>query len=259
MISNLKTLNPYKNLTSGQYGKSNGRNNKGTISTRHRGGGHKRLYRKIDFKRENINLYGKIKTIEYDPNRNSYICLVYYEDGDKRYILHTRGFTIGDIIISGTEVSLKIGNVLPLSNIPLGTFIHNIEITLGKGGQLVRSAGTLAKLISKNNNYVMVKLPSGNFRFIFKSCTATIGQVGNIEKKNKHFFKAGSKRWLGKRPKVRGLAMNSVDHPHGGGEGKSSIGRKKPVTPWGFPTLGKKSRKKKKYSNNFIIHRRIKK
>nr|YP_009664160.1 ribosomal protein L2 [Cuscuta costaricensis]QCW07796.1 ribosomal protein L2 [Cuscuta costaricensis] len=242
-----------KNLISGKRHCGKGRNARGIITIRHRGGGHKRLYRKINFKRNEKDSSGKIITIEYDPNRNAHICLIHYVNGEKRYILYPRGAQIGDTINSGTEVSIKIGNSLPLNEIPLGTSLHNLEITRGKGGQLARAAGAAAKLIAKEGKSATLKLPSGELRFISKKCSATVGQVGNIGVNQKSLGRAGVKRWLGKRPIVRGLAMNPIDHPHGGGEGRSPIGRKQPRTPWGYPTLGKKTRLKNKYSNKFIL------
>nr|YP_010945565.1 ribosomal protein L2 [Porella gracillima]WGG27103.1 ribosomal protein L2 [Porella gracillima] len=247
---------PQKKLTYRKHLKQ-GRNNRGIITSRHRGGGHKRLYRIIDFRRNKENISGKIKTIEYDPNRNAYICLTNYEDGEKRYILYPRGIEIGDTIISGAKSPISIGNTLPLTNMPLGTAIHNIEITPGKGGQLVRAAGTVAKIIAKEGQLVTLRLPSGEIRLIPQKCLATIGQMGNVDANNLRIGKAGSKRWLSKRPKVRGVAMNPIDHPHGGGEGKVPIGRKKPLTPWGHSALGEKSRKNNKYSDTFILRRRI--
>nr|YP_009413564.1 ribosomal protein L2 [Allotropa virgata]ASN78870.1 ribosomal protein L2 [Allotropa virgata]ASN78893.1 ribosomal protein L2 [Allotropa virgata] len=255
IIKNKIKFNPRNNLTYGQR-RCKGRNVRGIITSRHRGGGHKRLYRKIDFRRNEKNIYGKIITREYDPNRNAFICLIHYGDGEKRYILHAKGTQIGNTIVSGTRVPIKIGNALPLTNMPLGTSIHNIEITLGKGGQLVRAAGTRAKLIAKEGKSATLKLPSGEVRLISQNCSATIGQVGKEGLNQKSLRKAGSKRWLGKRPVVRGVVMNPVDHPHGGGTGKSPIGRKKPTTPWGYPTLGRRSRKKNKYSDNLILRRR---
>nr|AKT74002.1 ribosomal protein L2 [Corsia cf. boridiensis SPL470-2] len=244
------------NLIHRKHRCSKGRNDRGIITSRHIGGGHKRLYRKIDFRRNKKDISGKIVTIEYDPNRNAYICLIYYGDGEKRYILHTRGAIIGDTIIYGTEVPISMGNALPLStNMPLGTAIHNIEITLGKGGQLARAAGTVAKLIAKEGKWATLVLPSGEVRLIYKNCLATVGQVGNVRVNKKSLGKAGSKCWLGKRPVVRGVVMNPVDHPHGGGEGRAPIGRKKPTTPWGYPALGRRSRKSKKYSDCFILRR----
>nr|YP_009671009.1 ribosomal protein L2 [Passiflora arbelaezii]YP_009671032.1 ribosomal protein L2 [Passiflora arbelaezii]QCX30251.1 ribosomal protein L2 [Passiflora arbelaezii]QCX30252.1 ribosomal protein L2 [Passiflora arbelaezii] len=252
------TRNTRKNLIYGQHRCGKGRNARGIITARHRGGGHKRLYRQIDFRRNEKDIYGRIVTIEYDPNRNAYICLIHYGDGEKRYILHPRGTLIGDTIISGTEVPIKMGNALPLTEMPLGTAIHNIEITLGKGGQLARAAGAVAKLIAKEGKSATLKLPSGEVRLISKNCSATVGQVGNVGVKLKSLGRAGSKCWLGKRPVVRGVVMNPVDHPHGGGEGRPPIGRKKPATPWGYPALGRRSRKRNKYSDNFILRRRRK-
>nr|YP_009747742.1 ribosomal protein L2 [Lecanorchis japonica]QII89422.1 ribosomal protein L2 [Lecanorchis japonica] len=251
--------NPRKNLIFGQHRCGKGRNTRGIITVGHRGGGHKRLYRKIDFRRNAKYISGRIVTIEYDPNRNAYICLIHYRDGEKKYILNPRGTIIGDTVVSGAEVPISTGNALPLStNMPLGTAIHNIEITLGKGGQLARAAGTVAKLIAKEGTSVTLRLPSGEVRLIFKNCLATVGQVGNVgmNKKKKGLGRAGSKRWLGRRPIVRGVVMNPVDHPHGGGEGKVSIGRKKPMTPWGYPALGRRSRKRNKYSDRLILRRR---
>nr|AXF84072.1 ribosomal protein L2 [Ammopiptanthus mongolicus] len=263
--------NPRKNLIYGQHRCGKGRNARGIITAGHRGGGHKRLYRKIDFRRNEKDIYGRIVTIEYDPNRNAYICLIHYGDGEKRYILHPRGAIIGDTIVSGTEVPIKMGNALPLSGVlidqkeeststdmPLGTAIHNIEITLGKGGQLARAAGAVAKLIAKEGKSATLKLPSGEVRLISKNCSATVGQVGNVGVNQKSLGRAGSKCWLGKRPVVRGVVMNPVDHPHGGGEGRAPIGRKKPATPWGYPALGRRSRKRNKYSDNLILRRRSK-
>nr|YP_010581195.1 ribosomal protein L2 [Saurauia napaulensis]UZT27516.1 ribosomal protein L2 [Saurauia napaulensis] len=251
--------NPRNNLIYGQHSCNKGRNARGIITAGHRGGGHKRLYRKIDFRRNEKNIYGRIVTIEYDPNRNAYICLIHYRDGEKGYILHPKGAEIGDTIVSGTEVPIKMGNALPLSTrIPLGMSIHNIEITLGKGGQLVRAAGTVAKLIAKEGKWATLKLPSGEFRLISQHCSATVGRVGNVTANQKSLGRAGSKRWLGKRPVVRGVVMNPVDHPHGGGEGRAPIGRKSPTTPWGYPALGRRSRKRNKYSDNLILRRRSK-
>ncbi|XP_052729504.1 50S ribosomal protein L2, chloroplastic [Vigna angularis] len=263
--------NPRNHLIYGQHRCGKGRNARGIITAGHRGGGHKRLYRQIDFRRNEKNIYGRIVTIEYDPNRNASICLIHYGDGEKKYILHPRGAIIGDTIVSGTEVPIKMGNALPLSavlidqkeeststDMPLGTAIHNIEITLGKGGQLARAAGAVAKLIAKEGKSATLKLPSGEVRLISKNCSATVGQVGNVGVNQKNLGRAGSKCWLGKRPIVRGVVMNPVDHPHGGGEGRAPIGRKKPATPWGFPALGRRSRKRKKYSDNLILRRRTK-
>nr|YP_010473800.1 ribosomal protein L2 [Corydalis pseudoimpatiens]UVH68013.1 ribosomal protein L2 [Corydalis pseudoimpatiens] len=251
--------NPRKNLISGQHHSGKGRNARGIITARHRGGGHKRLYRKIDFRRNQKEISARIVTIEYDPNRNAHICLIHYRDGEKKYILHPRGARIGDTILSGTEVPISMGNALPLTDMPLGTAIHNIEITRGKGGQLARAAGAVAKLIAKEGKSATLRLPSGEVRLISKNCSATVGQVGNVGVRQKSLMRrAGSKRWLGKRPVVRGVVMNPVDHPHGGGEGRAPIGRKHPTTPWGYPALGRRSRKRNKYSDSFILRRRTK-
>nr|YP_009158558.1 ribosomal protein L2 [Lepidozamia peroffskyana]AFR59430.1 ribosomal protein L2 [Lepidozamia peroffskyana]BAR93764.1 ribosomal protein L2 [Lepidozamia peroffskyana] len=248
--------NPRKRLTSGQHHCGKGRNSRGIITARHRGGGHKRLYRQIDFRRNEKYTSGKIVTIEYDPNRSAYICLVHYGNGEKNYILHPRGVVIGDTITSGPRAPISMGNAPPLTGVPLGTAIHNIEVTLGKGGQLARAAGAVAELIAKEGRSTTLRLPSGEVRLISENCSATIGQVGNVNVNNRAFGKAGSKRWLGKRPRVRGVVMNPVDHPHGGGEGRTPIGRKKPVTPWGYTALGRKSRKNNRYSDASILRRR---
>nr|YP_009113528.1 ribosomal protein L2 [Bowenia serrulata]AFR13704.1 ribosomal protein L2 [Bowenia serrulata]BAL03679.1 ribosomal protein L2 [Bowenia serrulata] len=248
--------NPQKKLTSGQHHCGKGRNSRGIITARHRGGGHKRLYRQIDFRRNEKYTSGEIVTIEYDPNRSAYICLVHYGNGEKSYILHPRGVIIGDTITSGPKAPISMGNAPPLTGVPLGTAIHNIEITLGKGGQLARAAGAVAELIAKEGQSTTLRLPSGEVRLIPENCSATIGQVGNVNVNNRAFGKAGSKRWLGKRPRVRGVVMNPVDHPHGGGEGRTPIGRKKPVTPWGYTALGRKSRKNNRYSDASILRRR---
>nr|AJB98502.1 ribosomal protein L2 [Helminthostachys zeylanica] len=248
---------PQKGLTSGRHS-GRGRNNRGIITSRHRGGGHKRPYRRIDFRRNRENVPGKIVTTECDPNRNSYICLVNYMDGGKRYILQPRGVNIGDTIVSGSGAPISSGNALPLTNIPLGTSVHNIELTPGKGGQLVRAAGAVARITAKEGRSATVRLPSGEIRLIPQDCLATIGQVGNVDANNRTSGKAGSKRWLGERPHVRGVAMNPVDHPHGGGEGRAPIGGKKPLTPWGRAALGVRSRKSTRYSNIFILRRRRK-
>ena len=222
-----------------------GRNVYGRITARHRGGGHKRKYRIIDFKRDKDNIPAKVAAIEYDPNRSANIALLHYVDGEKRYILAPLGLKVGDIVESGTNVDIKPGNALPLERIPLGTIIHNIEMKAGKGGQLVRAAGASAQLMAKEGDYAHLRLPSGEVRLVRKECRATIGQVGNLDHENISIGKAGRSRWLGKRPHVRGSAMNPVDHPHGGGEGKAPIGRKSPVTPWGKPTLGYKNQEEK--------------
>lgn len=230
-----------------------GRNNKGRLTVRHRGGGHKRLYRLIDFKRNKDDIPAKVATIEYDPNRSANIALLHYVDGEKRYILAPNGLKVGDTIISGANADIKVGNALPLLNIPVGTIIHNIEMKPGKGAQLVRSAGTSAQLMAKEGKYASIRMPSGEVRMVYINCRATIGQVGNLEHENVTIGKAGRKRWMGIRPTVRGVVMNPVDHPHGGGEGRSPIGRKNPVTPWGKPAIGGKTRKKKNPTDKFIV------
>jgi large subunit ribosomal protein L2 len=233
-----------------------GRNNRGIITTRHKGGGHKQRYRIIDFKRDKRNIEATVATVEYDPNRNARIALVYYKDGEKRYILHPKNLVVGNKISSGENASLEIGNSLPLNLIPLGTEVHNVELIPGKGGQIVRSAGTSAQIVAKDGNFVTLKLPSSEVRMVQKNCYATIGQIGNIDYNNLISGKAGRSRWLGIRPTVRGVVMNPCDHPHGGGEGRSPIGRARPVTPWGKPALGVKTRLKTKYSDFYIIRGR---
>jgi large subunit ribosomal protein L2 len=236
--------------------KTGGRNSFGRITARHIGGGHKQKYRIIDFARDKRGISAKVATIEYDPNRSARIALINYADGEKRYILAPLGLAVGDTVIASPEADIKPGNALPLKSIPLGTIIHNIEMKLGKGGQMVRSAGTYAQLMSKEGKYAQVKLPSGEVRMLLQECYATVGQVGNVDHENVSLGKAGRSRWLGKRPKVRGVAMNPVDHPHGGGEGRTSGGRH-PVTPWGIPTKGYKTRTNKR-STRFIIKARTK-
>jgi large subunit ribosomal protein L2 len=238
--------------------KKAGHNTDGRITMRHQGGGHKRKYRVIDFKRDKDGIPAKVATIEYDPNRSANIALLHYADGEKRYILAPVGISVGTQIISGEGSDIKPGNALQLKAIPVGTLIHNIELKVGKGGQMVRSAGGSAQLMAKEGKYAHVRLPSGEVRLVSQECKATIGQVGNLEHENITIGKAGRSRWLGKRRTVRGVVMNPVDHPHGGGEGKAPIGRKSPVTPWGKPTLGYKTRKKNKKSDQFIAKRRNK-
>jgi large subunit ribosomal protein L2 len=228
------------------------------ITCRHRGGGHKKLYRIVDFRRDKHEILAKVAEIEYDPNRNARIALVYYTDGEKRYILHPLGLKVGTMIVSGPEAPIEVGNALPLYKIPLGTDVHNVELIPGKGGQIVRAAGTTAQVLAKEGDYVTLKLPSGEQRKIPAKSYATIGQVGNIDARNISIGKAGRKRWKGRRPEVRGSVMNPVDHPHGGGEGRAPIGRSGPVTPWGKPTLGAKTRNKKKRSTALIVRRRRK-
>ena len=236
--------------------KTGGRNNQGKITARHRGGGHKRLYRIIDFKRDKAGIPGKVSTIEYDPNRSARIALITYADGEKRYILQPAGLKVGDSIISGDNVDILTGNALPLKNIPLGTMLHNVELKPGKGGQIARSAGSSVQLVAKEGEYASVKMPSGEIRLIGIECVATVGQVGNIDHENVSVGKAGRNRWKGKKPHVRGVAMNPVDHPLGGGEGKTSGGRH-PVSPWGQPTKGYKTRNRKA-TDRFIVQRRQK-
>lgn len=244
---------PEKSLLAPQK-RSSGRNNNGRITMRRRGGGHKRRYRIVDFKRNKWDIPAKVAAVEYDPNRSARIALLHYVDGEKRYILAPEGLSVGDTVLTGKTAEIKPGNTLPLMNIPLGTIIHNIEMKPGKGGQIVRSAGTGAQLMAKEGDYVTLKLPSGEMRMIRRECLATIGEVGNQEHSNISIGKAGRSRWLGRRPKVRGVAMNPIDHPHGGGEGKSSGGRH-PVTPWGVPTKGHKTRKNKQ-TDKYIVKRR---
>jgi large subunit ribosomal protein L2 len=247
---------PEKSLVRKNHRKK-GRNNRGVITIRHRGGGHKKRYRLIDFKRKNYMIEGVIASIEYDPNRNARIALVHYMDGEKRYILHPNNMQVGDTIISGSGVPLKVGNNLPLEEIPLGTSIHNIELVPNKGGQLVRCAGTSAKILAKEGNYITLRLPSKEIRLIRKECFATIGELSNNDAFLVRSGKAGRTRWLGKRPTVRGSVMNPCDHPHGGGEGRAPIGRSRPLTPWGKPALGMKTRKRKKITNKYILRSRV--
>ncbi|HHV60247.1 MAG TPA: 50S ribosomal protein L2 [Clostridiaceae bacterium] len=246
---------PEKSLVEPQK-KNAGRNSYGRLTVRHRGGGAKRKYRVIDFKRDKDGIKAKVAYIEYDPNRTANIALLHYVDGEKRYILAPDGLKVGDIVESGENADIKAGNALPIGKIPLGTMIHNIEMKPGKGAQLVRSAGGAAQLMAKEDKYAQVRLPSGEVRMISLDCRATVGQVGNLEHENVSIGKAGRKRWMGIRPTVRGVVMNPVDHPHGGGEGKSPVGMPSPVTPWGKPTLGYKTRKKKNKSDKFIVRRR---
>jgi large subunit ribosomal protein L2 len=232
-----------------------GRNNQGKITTRHRGGGHKRFYRIIDFKRNKLNIPAKVASIEYDPNRSARIALLNYVDGEKRYILAPNGIQVGDTLMSGPEAEIRVGNALPLRLIPLGTQVHNIELYIGRGGQLVRSAGVAAQLVAKEGDYATLRLPSGETRLIHANCMATIGQVGNIDHQNIRIGKAGRNRWLGKRPTVRGSVMNPRDHPHGGGEGRAPIGMSTPKTKWGKPARGVKTRHNPR-TDRFIIRRR---
>lgn len=237
--------------------KKAGRNNAGRLSVRHRGGGHKRMFRVIDFKRNKDGIPARVASIEYDPNRSANIALLFYQDGLKTYILAPNGLQVDQMVVSGSDADIKVGNTLPLQNIPVGTLLHNIEMKPGKGAQMVRSAGGSAQLMAKEGSYATLRLPSGEMRMIRIECRATIGQVGNLDHENINVGKAGRSRWMGIRPTVRGSVMNPCDHPHGGGEGRNSIGRN-PCTPWGKPALGAKTRKKKKSSNRFIVKRRTK-
>ena len=255
-FSEITTDKPEKTLLK-PLNKTGGRNNTGRITTRHIGGGHKRQYRVIDFKRDKTGVVGFVKTVEYDPNRNVRISLVVYADGEKRYILTPEGLKVGDVVVSGPEVDIKTGNALPLENIPLGTMIHNIEMEPKRGGKMVRAAGQSAQLMAKDGDYVTVKLPSSEMRMLRKECMATIGVLGNSEFKNLSTGKAGRTRYLGIKPTVRGVTMNPVDHPHGGGEGKTGTGGH-PKTPWGKPALGQKTRNAKKASSKLIVRRRKK-
>jgi large subunit ribosomal protein L2 len=254
-FDDITTSDPHKPLVE-TLQRSGGRNNHGELTSWWRGGGHKRLYRIIDFKRDKKDIPGKVSTIEYDPNRSARIALVTYADGEKRYILQPNGLKVGDAVISGDNVDILPGNALPLKNIPLGTMLHNVELKPGKGGQIARSAGSSVQLVAKEGDYASVKMPSGEIRHIAIVCYATVGQVGNLDHENVSIGKAGRQRWLGKRPHVRGVVMNPVDHPHGGGEGKTSGGRH-PVSPWGLPTKGYKTRNSKS-PDKFITQRRPK-
>ena len=253
-FSEISKISPEKTLIKKNH-RNKGRNNRGIITTRHRGGGHKRKYRLIDFNRNKYNVIGTVKSIEYDPNRNARIALICYQDGEKRYILHPNNLKIGDNVISGTNIPLSIGNTLLLDEIPLGTAVHNIELIPNRGGQIVRAAGTSAKILAKDGDYITLRLPSKEIRLIRKNCYATIGEVSNNEAFLVQSGKAGRTRWLGKRPTVRGSVMNPCDHPHGGGEGRAPIGRTRPLTPWGKPALGMKTRNNKKLSNKYILRR----
>ncbi|EAC9143327.1 50S ribosomal protein L2 [Listeria monocytogenes] len=257
-FAEITTSTPEKSLLR-PLKKKAGRNNQGKLTVRHHGGGHKRQYRVIDFKRNKDGIPGRVATIEYDPNRSANIALINYADGEKRYIIAAKGLEVGQTIYSGAEADIKVGNALELKDIPVGTVIHNIEMKPGKGGQLVRSAGTNAQVLGKEGKYVLIRLNSGEVRMILATCRATIGQVGNEQHELINIGKAGRSRWMGKRPTVRGSVMNPNDHPHGGGEGKAPIGRKSPMSPWGKPTLGYKTRKKNNNSDKFIVRRRKKK
>ena len=253
--SELSKVAPEKSLLE-PLKKHSGRNSNGRITVRHRGGGNRRKYRVIDFKRDKTEMPAKVLTLEYDPNRSAHIALVQYEDGEKRYIIAPNGLKVGDTVVAGPGADIKPGNSLPMASIPTGTFIHNIELYPGKGAQLARSAGVMAQLMAKENGYALVRLPSGELRNIPEICVATIGQVGNIDYENVNYGKPGRRRHMGWRPTVRGSVMNPCDHPHGGGEGKSPIGRPGPVTPWGKPALGYKTRATHNRSDKFIVRRR---
>jgi large subunit ribosomal protein L2 len=248
---------PEKSLTISKH-RDKGRNNRGVITCRHRGGGHKKLYRIVDFKRDKRNMPAKVAAVEYDPNRNARLALLFYQDGEKRYILHPAGLKVGTTIQAGADAPIEVGNALPLEKIPLGTIVHNVELQPGKGAQMVRAAGAQAQVAAKEGDYVTLKLPSTEVRMVRKECYATIGQVGNSEHRNLSLGKAGRTRHRGRRPQVRGSVMNPVDHPHGGGEGRAPIGRPGPLTPWGKPALGAKTRNKKKLSSALIVRRRRK-
>lgn len=250
----LSSKRPEKSLASYKP-RSSGRNNIGRATVRFRGGGHKRLYRQIDFKRDKADVPARVAAIEYDPNRSARIALLHYADGEKRYILAADGLSVNDTVLAGTDVDIKPGNALPLKNMPLGTFIHNIELRPGKGGQLARSAGAYGQVMGREESYVQIRLKSGEMRRVLGTCKATVGQVGNLDHENLSVGKAGRTRWLGRRPHVRGVAMNPVDHPHGGGEGKAGQGNPHPVSPWGLPTKGFKTRRNK-VTSRFIIARR---
>lgn len=251
----ISVSNPEKTLTR-WVKRAKGRNNRGIITCRHRGGGHKRCYREIDFSRNKLNIVGKIQTIEYDPNRSAFIALVHYEDGQKRYILQPKGLKIGQVVMAAENAPILVGNSLPLRNMPLGTEMHNVEFQPGSGGQLARSAGAVIQLIAKEGRFVTLRLPSGEVRLLSNKCWGTVGQVGNDDQNNLVLGKAGRTRWLGRRPQVRGSVMNPVDHPHGGGEGRAPIGRSQPYTPWGKPALGTLTRGSKKYSQSWILRKR---
>lgn len=253
--SGLSKVAPEKSLLA-PLNKKSGRNSYGRITVRHRGGGNRRKYRIIDFKRQKFDVPGTVKTLEYDPNRSAFIALIEYQDGEKRYIIAPNGLKVGDTVVASPSADIKPGNALPLANIPTGTFIHNVELYPGKGAQLARAAGNMAQLMAKENNMALLRLPSGELRNVPVNCMATIGQVGNVDHENVKIGKAGRKRNMGWRPTVRGSVMNPNDHPHGGGEGKSPVGRPGPVTPWGKPALGYKTRKKKNRSDKFIVKRR---
>lgn len=255
-FAELTTDSPHRPLTA-PLRRTGGRNNMGRMTSRHMGGGHKRRYRLIDFRRDKMEVPGNVATIEYDPNRSARIALIHYVDGEKRYIIAPVGINVGDAVVASDSADIKPGNALRLTAIPLGTFVHNVELKVGRGGQICRSAGCFAQVMAKEGKYVLLRLPSGELRNVLAECHATVGQVGNIEHENSVLGKAGRARWLGYRPAVRGTAMNPIDHPHGGGEGRTKGGRH-PVTPWGKPTKGYKTRSRKKPSGRFIVKRREK-
>ena len=255
-FAEVTTDKPEKSLVKATK-RTGGRNNRGRITSRHRGGGHKRRYRVIDFKRDKVGVPGKVASVEYDPNRSARIALIHYADGEKRYILWPLGLEVGATVVAGAGAEIQPGNALKLTDVPLGTWVHNIEMQIGRGGQLCRSAGSYAQVMAKEGQLCLLRLPSGELRQVHKNCVATIGQVGNQEHENQTIGKAGRSRWLGRRPKVRGTAMNPIDHPHGGGEGRATGGGH-PVTPWGKPTRGYKTRKKKNKSSKFIVRDRRK-
>lgn len=256
-FAEITTDKPEKSLLQ-PLSKRGGRNNQGKLTVRHQGGGHKRQYRVIDFKRDKDGIPGRVATVEYDPNRSANIALINYADGEKRYILAPKGIQVGQQIFSGEDADIKVGNALPLMSIPVGTVIHNIELKPGRGGQLARSAGAEAQILGREEKYVLVRLSSGEVRLVLGTCRATVGQVGNVEHELIRVGKAGRSRWKGIRPTVRGSVMNPNDHPHGGGEGRAPIGRKSPMSPWGKPTLGKKTRQRNKQSDKFIVRKRKK-
>ncbi|TGG86943.1 MAG: 50S ribosomal protein L2 [Aphanocapsa feldmannii 277cV] len=254
-FSEITRRKPERSLVVAKH-RHKGRNNRGVITCRHRGGGHKRLYRLVDFRRDKSDVVARVAAIQYDPHRNARLALLHYRDGEKRYILQPEGVLVGREVVAGAAAPIEAGNAMPLSAIPLGTAVHNVELYAGRGGQLVRSAGGSAQVVAKDGDYVALKLPSTEVRLVRKECMATIGAVANAEVRNTSLGKAGRRRWLGRRPQVRGSVMNPCDHPHGGGEGRAPIGRSGPVTPWGKPTLGLKTRKGNKPSNKYVLRRR---
>ena len=254
-FSEITKKKPEKYLTY-FFHRANGRNSRGIITSRNMGGGHRRLYRKIEFKRDKFGTIGRVSAIEYDPNRSSRIALIFYNSGEKGYIIHPRNLSVGDTLVSDFEASIQVGNALPLDRIPLGTLVHNVEFQPGRGGKIARAAGTFVQILAKEGKFITLSMPSGEVRMVKKYCWATVGQVGNVDHSNLVLGKAGRNRWLGNTPRVRGVAMNPCDHPHGGGEGRSPIGRSRPVTPWGKPALGQKTRLPKNSSNKYIIRSR---